>query len=381
MYSYEYYAGETAEASPSLLPRDEAHCSTGTRRSLFALRRRAHPTVWRINHFTLIDTRSVVGVPIGTPDESPFGASKHRRRIGRPGANGRLAGERHQERKLRYRVVPEFCWCGTGSVHWCMGTGTLDDSIDSQDLEVSLLEHHRSYSGSPAAMQGAHANRGPGRPGASPTPSLRAESVANELEERLAAAAARFGPAVARASARKKWAAAAPLTSATANRANEVDIGAALRGGGDLGQAFRHSSPAASSMDAVASPPQRSPDRSLEWRPAFRDGDGEISNVLGLARPSLGGYTPRLEQPHRPFASPVASHRSIQTSLRFDGPDLTQSLAESKSAIIQNCSSARASLQQLSDDVKNFDAAVQKRIQQLRLEATQAKEHEESLKG
>ena len=171
------------------------------------------------------------------------------------------------------------------------------------------------------------------------------------------------------------------LTSATANRANEVDIGAALRGGGDLGQAFRHSSPAASSMDAVASPPQRSPDRSLEWRPAFRDGDGEISNVLGLARPSLGGYTPRLEQPHRPFASPVASHRSIQTSLRFDGPDLTQSLAESKSAIIQNCSSARASLQQLSDDVKNFDAAVQKRIQQLRLETTQAKEHEESLKG
>lgn len=223
-------------------------------------------------------------------------------------------------------------------------------------------------------MQGARTNHDPA---ASPTPSLRAESVANELEERLAAAAARFGPAVARASARKKWAAAAPLTSASANRVESATV----LSGGDLGQPLRHSSPAASNVDAAMSPPQRSPGRSLEWQPPFRDGDAEISMVLGLARPSLGGYTPRLELPYRPSAIPVTSPRSVQTSLRFGGPDLTQSLMESKSAITQNCSSARASLKQLSDDVKNFDAAVQKRIQQLRLELTQATEHEESLNG
>jgi hypothetical protein len=52
---------------------------------------------------------------------------------------------------------------------------------------------------------------------------------------------------------------------------------------------------------------------------------------------------------------------------------------KSRSTVVDDCSSARASLQELSDDVKNFDARVQKRIQELRLEITQAKQQEESL--
>ena len=83
------------------------------------------------------------------------------------------------------------------------------DSINSADLETSLLEHHRSTSAAtpgarlmasspppPAQLDAdwaAMTRVQPGPPGASPTPSTRAESVANELEDRLALAAARFG--------------------------------------------------------------------------------------------------------------------------------------------------------------------------------------------
>ena len=73
------------------------------------------------------------------------------------------------------------------------------------------------------------------------------------------------------------------------------------------------------------------------------------------------------------------SAQHTQTSTHFAGPDITQSLMESKSTVVDDCSSARASLQELSDDVNKFDAQVQKRIQQLRLELMQATHQEESL--
>jgi hypothetical protein len=222
------------------------------------------------------------------------------------------------------------------------------------------------------------------QPGASPTPSIRAESVADELEARLAAAAARFGPTVARASARKKWGAVAPLTSATANHANVIDIASAFRGG-DLSQPFKHrahDSRATSGASAPATPPQHSPRHSPGHHAAFKDGGVEISIVpaLDVARPSLGGHTPRLELlPPGPLASPLSSPRDIQAAIRPAGPDVSLSLMKSRSTVVDDCSNARASLQELSDDVKNFDARVQKRIQELRLEITQAKQQEESL--
>jgi hypothetical protein len=327
------------------------------------------------------------------------------------------------------------------------GGGGIDDSIDSRDLELSLLEHHRSHSGPDAHVPqvvGAggtmstsaadalfsaldadgdgvitrsemrdglarHAAAAPpatmqSMPQASPTPSMRAESVADELEERLAAAAARFGPAVARASTtgrKKNWAAAAPLTSATANHANAVDIATAFRGG-QLAVPFHHAGGGVP-LGAAASPqrsPQPSPRHSpVEHQPpVWGDSGTEISNVLapGLsARPSLGGHTPRLDYTRAvPSAasatSPVASPRarspqpmmsSMLDGAAIDAMDVTQSLVECKSSITDECSNTRASLRQLTSDLNNFDSEVQKRIQQLKLEVMQTKQLEESLTG
>ena len=52
---------------------------------------------------------------------------------------------------------------------------------------------------------------------------------------------------------------------------------------------------------------------------------------------------------------------------------------ECKSAITVNCTSTRASLRQLGADLSNYEADVQRKIQQLQLEVMQSKQLEESL--
>lgn len=262
-----------------------------------------------------------------------------------------------------------------------MTTSDLDNSIDLQELEVSLLEHHRSYSG-PAGMQSPGATASV--PTASPTPSARASSVADELEERLAAAAARFGPSVTRSTARNKWAAVAPLTSATASHANVIDIASAFRGG-DLSKQFQrhvHSSapPESCASTAVPSPQPSSFQHLSERQPLWVNSGAEISEVVGqgLSRPSLTGHTPKLDSARHLVASPPSSPHRFQMSMDR-GLDITQTIMEAQSTIIDECSNARASLRQLSEDVNNFDSGVQQRIQKLRMEVMQAKQLEEVL--
>ena len=181
-------------------------------------------------------------------------------------------------------------------------------------------------------------------------PGSPADALTAELEARLAAAAERFGPAVAAAASpppappaaaprtmpRKRWASsAAPLTV-----------------GSSVGATAGSSAVLAASRPRSVSP--SGTPSSSRW------GASDVSAVLArpdVPMPSLDGYTPQLDRSLKSVGSPP--------SVRARSPP---HLAPVSLNAMADCTAVRASLRQLSAELANYDEDVRRRIAQLERE-------------